>query len=200
MLNIELLLAWIGLLLYLALFFSFRFLVQRNENALLHLWLAFIFTLFLPVHLLLVRNVQSEITLVATLFGVLYILVLIVTMALQTGHLSYSLKQTERKELWDERDRWIMHGMLGDGFEPFAGVIMNVWLLLLSLAFFESGETIMGLLTALLGLFIIRNFVILLNNTRAKTRKLKWFQMNPIITNLHTLISFTILIVWLTIS
>jgi hypothetical protein len=189
---------WLGILTYLLLILAANKLLKNGESALLHLIICFAFIFFTPLPLYIGTNIHNQYFLLSTVFGYLFLIMIIITMALQVGHLSYSNKQ-QNNEIWEERDNWMIHGMLGDVFESIVNVVFHIWILLLAVGFFLVHNFVMGTIMTIFSLFIIRSLGILLNVVIKKpTRLFKVFKMNSTITTIETFIFFLILVCWMT--
>ncbi|MBO8155842.1 MAG: hypothetical protein H0Z32_05220 [Bacillaceae bacterium] len=190
---------WIGILMYISVFLFAQKLLKKGETALLHLLICFVFICWLPIPLNIYFLAQSQTFLFSVVFGYVFMIMLIITLAFQTSHLAYSNKQS-RTELWNERDAWMLKGMLGDIYENLVNVLFNIWILLLAIGFFTEKEWMMGVLMTVFGLFLIRSVFLLLHDVMAKPNSfLGIFKKNPTITNIHTFLVFFILIIRLTI-
>jgi hypothetical protein len=134
----------------------------------------------------------------SSVFGYLFLIMIITTMALQVGHLSYSNNQGN-SEKWEDRDNWMIHGMLGDIFESIVNVIFHIWILLLAIGFLIEKKYILGVLMAIFSVLIIRSLGILFNTVVKKPILfLRAFKMNPIITTLETILFFLVIVCWAT--
>ncbi|MDY7043571.1 hypothetical protein RVS70_05070 [Virgibacillus sp. M23] len=189
---------WLGILIYLFLIFTANKLEKNGETALLHLIICFVFIFFTPLPLYLSFNNHNPIFWLSSIFVYLFLIMIIITMALQVGHLSYSNKQLNNDK-WQERDNWMIHGMLGDVFESIVNVVFHIWILLLAIGFFIEDEFVMAAIMTVFSLFIIRNLFILLNVVIKKPMRLfQIFKMNSVITTLETFIFFVVLVCWMT--
>jgi hypothetical protein len=135
-----------------------------------------------------------------SLFGYTYLMMLIISMALQTGHIHYLVKQNEGKKISDEQGAYMMT-MLTHPFEAVAGVYQSIWALFLALAFWEGG----GLwLAMLMGVFSLLFFYYLFLELDASlVKRIKLFSRvkpNIYFTNLSTLIFFFSLVLYISIS
>ena len=185
---------WLGVLIYLLLILTANKLEKKGETALLHLIICFAFIFFTPLPLYLCFSNHNPIFLLSSIFGYLFLIMIIITMALQVGHLSYSNKQ-QNNEKWKDRDNWMIHGMLGDVFESVVNVVFHIWILLLAIGFFLEEKIVMGALMTIFSVFIIRSLLILLNVVIKKPIRLfKVFKMNSVITTLETFIFFLVLV------
>jgi hypothetical protein len=93
---------WLGILVYLIVLFTANQLQKNGESALLHLLICLAFIFFTPLPLYLIISNQSELFVISSVFGFLFLIMIITTMALQVGHLSYSNNQG-KSEKWEDR-------------------------------------------------------------------------------------------------
>lgn len=175
-------------------------LYKKGETALIHLLLAIIFIFFLPIPLALYFKIHSSVMLTAALFGTFFIIMLIITMAFQTGHLAYRNRQANN-DLWEDRDQWMIHGMLGDVYESISGVIFHLWHILLAVSFYTSGHHLMGTFFIIVSLIMIRSVILLGNHVlRNPSRLFKLFKPNAVFVNLESFLVFLVLVIWLIIT
>lgn len=92
MLISTLILGWFGVFLFLIILFSFRKMAANNEFAALHLIMALMYEMWLPLPITLYQLLDSELLLAGTILGLTYLLMLVITMTLQVGHISYISK------------------------------------------------------------------------------------------------------------
>ncbi|MCL1631493.1 hypothetical protein M3N64_05960 [Sporolactobacillus sp. CPB3-1] len=116
----------LGILLFLLLAFLLPILSRNNEYALIHVFLIFIFASWLPVVFSCAFFLGDWAAKIGSLFGTVALIIFIVAMALQTGHIAYvNQHEEENEDLWASRDDWMMQ-MLSDPIELFAGIFF--WL------------------------------------------------------------------------
>ncbi|MGY0692023.1 hypothetical protein ACW2QC_04420 [Virgibacillus sp. FSP13] len=85
-----------------------------------------------------------------TIFGLTYLIMLIITMGLQTGHIVHIVKQEQNKD-WEERSSWMMATLSGS-FEGLTGVFKSIWTLFLGIAFWENDNFLLASLMFLFSL------------------------------------------------
>jgi hypothetical protein len=189
---------WLGILVYLIVLFTANQLQKNGETALLHLLICLAFVFFTPLPLYLILSNHSQFFVISSVFGFLFLIMIITTMALQVGHLSYSNNQ-DKSDKWEDRDNWMIHGMLGDVFESVVNVIFHIWILLLAVGFIIEKKYVIGILMAIFSLLIIRSLGILFNVVVKKPISfLRNFKLNPIVTTLETILFFLVIVCWAT--
>ena len=125
-------LGWLGVLLYLGLALSFQKLAKLNEYALIHLIMAILYALWLPLPIALYMLLPSEPLMTGMIFGLAYLFMLIITMALQAGHIAYIMKTPSQQGEY-------MMATLSNPFEKLANLFKNIWALFLAIAFWTDG-------------------------------------------------------------
>ena len=133
----------LGIVLYIIVAAYYPWLLKKDESGALHLLLACIFAVWLPVPLIIYQILGAPSSLlIGTIFGVAGLFLFLITMLLQAGHLTYSTKQEaiSPSQLWEERDNWMLGGMLRNTFEIFAGLLEAVWIIFLTMSFLQSGS------------------------------------------------------------
>lgn len=190
----------IGILIFILILCSFQKLLANNESGFLHLLMSLMFLCWLPIPLVVYVKMKSyDFLLVGTIFGVLAIILYIVTMLLQAGHLSYSAKMQKRDvQLWENRDDWMLNGLLGGQVELMAGFLKGIWIIFLTICFYLSGQTlffILGIVYSVLTFFYLSMlFDASVNKQISFLKKLK---LNSIIINLDNASWFAILLIWI---
>lgn len=200
MLTFTIIMGWLGIIIYLTIIFTFHKMMQHNEFALLHLLMAFMYSLWLPLPLALYQQLSWDPLQIGTIFGFSFLIMLIMTMTFQTGHIVYLTKQNEDQSISHKHGNYLM-AMLTDPFEGLIGMLKSVWAIFLSIAFWMNDEFLMAGLMMLFSLLFIYYFSIVLNTTLVK--KVKLFSLvkpHPYITNIETLIFFIVLIGYLTLQ
>lgn len=97
MLISTIILGWIGIVIFLIIVFTFQKLVKNNEFALIHNLMALMYAMWFPLPLTLYQLLNSELLQVGTIFGLVYLILLVITMTLQTGHITYIVKHNGNK-------------------------------------------------------------------------------------------------------
>ncbi|MBP1971505.1 hypothetical protein J2Z83_003656 [Virgibacillus natechei] len=186
-------LGWIGVLLFLTIIFTVQKMMKNNEFAFIHILMALMYAMWLPLPLALNQLLNSEILQVGTIFGFVYLIMLVITMALQTGHITYLVKHNDDKSITDEQGNYMM-ATLSNPFESLLGVFKCIWAIFLGITFWNSGEMVMAGLMFLFSLLLFYYLVILLDKSLVKRIKLfSKVKPNPYIINLETLFFFIIL-------
>lgn len=119
---------WIGILLYIIIIFTYKMLAKNNEFAFIHILMATMNALWLPLPLSLYLLLNSEILIVGTIFGFVYLFMLVITMALQTGHITYIVKRNQNQSITEQQADYMM-ATLSNPFESLTGVFKGIWAL-----------------------------------------------------------------------
>src|SRR5690625_2029760 len=99
---------WTGILLFLAIIFTFQRMAKKNEYAFLHLLMAVMYAMWLPLPFVLYQLLNSDTLLIGTVFGSTYLILLVVTMILQTGHIAFITKHNEDGAITDMLGGYMM--------------------------------------------------------------------------------------------
>lgn len=193
-------LGWIGISLYLIVIFSVQKLMKANEFGFIHIMFVFMYAMWLPLPVVLHRLLESEVLLAGSLFGYAYLFMLIISMALQTGHMNYLVKQNEGKEISDEQGVYMM-ATLTNPFESVAGVFQSIWAIFLAIAFWEHGVLWLAIIMSAIGLLVFYYLIMALDASLVKRIKL-FSRVNPntYFTNLGNLLFFFVLVLYVTVS
>ncbi|MTI47915.1 MAG: hypothetical protein FH761_08745 [Firmicutes bacterium] len=203
MLISSLVLGSIGIIIFISILFSFNKLLNKNESGFLHLLMTFMYICWLPIPLATFILLKSySFMIVGTIFGVLSLLLLIITMVLQASHLSYSAKQNNgNPEMWNINDKWMMDGLLGSQIELLANVLKGIWIIFLTIAFWFSGQIIFGILGSIYSLITIVYLFMLINISLVNEIPfLKKVKLNFILINLETFSWYLVLLVWIIVT
>ena len=191
-------LGWIGVFIFFVIAVSFQKMSKNNEMALMHFLMAMMYALWLPLPIALNESLKSEYLQIGTIFGLAYLIMLVITMILQTGHITYIVKNNDDQSITDKQGDYIM-ATLSNPFEGFVNVLKSIWALFLAITFWNSGEMLMANFMILFTLFAFYYLFIILNTVLVT--KVKLFSMvkpNPYITNLETILFFMILMCFVT--
>lgn len=198
MLISTIILGWIGILIFLIIVFTFHKLIKNNEFAFLHILLALMYAMWFPLPLTLYQLLNSKILQVGTIFGLVYLFMLVITMTLQTGHISYIVKHNDNKLITDEHRDYMM-ATLSNPFEGIANVFKSIWALFLGITFWNSGEILMASVMFLFTLLFFYYLFIILDTSLIK--RFKFFsnaKANTFLINLETLFFFIVLMSYIT--
>ncbi|GEL77606.1 hypothetical protein [Tenuibacillus multivorans] len=191
-------LSWVGIIIYLVIFLSFQKLAKNNEFAFLHLLMVFMYALWLPLPIALNQSLDSGMLKVGTIFGLVYLIMLVISMSLQTGHISYLVKYNEDQVISEDHGKYMMT-TLSNPFEGIANVFKSVWALCLAITFWKTDETLMALLMFLFSLLMVYFLLLVLKEAIVKPANwLSKIKTNPYIVNLETFSFFVIIIMFLT--
>src|SRR5690625_829935 len=189
---------WTGILLFLAIIFTFQRMAKKNEYAFLHLLMAVMYAMWLPLPFVLYQLLNSDTLLIGTVFGSTYLILLVVTMILQTGHIAFITKHNEDGAITDMLGGYMM-ATLSNPYESLLGVFKCIWAISLGIAFWQNDEMIMASLMLLFGLLVFYYLFIMLDASLIKRVKLfAKVKPNPFIINLKTLFFFIILMSYVT--
>ncbi|WP_117161855.1 hypothetical protein [Paraliobacillus sp. X-1268] len=200
MLISTMIIGWAGILIFLIIAFTFQKMVKNNEFAFLHILMALMYAMWLPLPLALYQLLNSELLQVGTIFGLAYLLMLVITMALQTGHITFIVKQNDDMAIKDKQADYMMT-TLSNPFEGLSNVFKCIWALFLGITFWDSGEILMASLMFLYSLLLFYYLFIILDTSLIK--RVKFFSKvkpNPFIINLETLFFFIILMSYITLK
>ncbi|MET3322713.1 UNVERIFIED_ORG: hypothetical protein ABIC97_005866 [Peribacillus simplex] len=137
---------------------------------------------------------------VGTIFGLAYLLMLVITMTLQTGHITYKIKHNDDISITDKQGDYMM-ATLSNPFEGLVNVFKSIWALFLAITFWNSGEMLMASLMTLFSLLLFNYLFIMLDTSLVKRVKLfSKLKPNPYIINLETLLFFIILMSYITLN
>ena len=189
MLISTLILGWFGVFLFLIIVFSFRKLAANNEFAALHLIMAVMYAMWLPLPIALYQLLDSELLLTGTIFGLTYLLMLIITMTLQVGHISYITKHHV-----DQKQGEYMMETLSNPYEMLVNVIKSIWALFLAITFWKNDELFMAVMMTLFSLLLFYYLLLILQTSITKQIKLlSKVKPNPFLINIETLLFFILL-------
>ena len=102
MLISTMIIGWIGVLIFLIIVFTYQKMAKNKEFAFMHILMALMYTMWLPLPLALYQLLDSELLQVGTIFGLAYLIMLVITMALQTGHITFIVKHNDDKAITDK--------------------------------------------------------------------------------------------------
>lgn len=198
MLISTMILGWIGVIIFLILIFTYQMLVKSNEFAFLHLLMAIMYAMWFPLPLVLYDLLNSDVLLVGTLFGLAYLFSLVISMALQTGHIAFITKNNKDYSITDKLGEYMM-STLSNPLESLLGVFKGIWAIFLGIAFWQNDEMLMASIMLIFASFIIYYLFIMLDTSLVKRVKLfSKIKPNPYFVNLETLLFFIILMSYIT--
>lgn len=192
-------LGWIGVFLFLLIALTFNKLANHNEFGFLHILMAVMYVMWLPVPIAMTHLLNSEALQVGMIFGILYLSMMIITMAFQTGHIVHIEKELNKSTTQEERSDHMMATLSGP-FELLANILKSMWALFLSIAFWETDNFIWAIIMALFFLLIIYFLSILVDTSLLKRIKFFGrFHPNPYFFNAETLCFFLVLMSFISI-
>lgn len=198
MLISTIILGWIGILIFLIIALAFHILVKNNEFAFLHILMALMYAMWFPLPLALYQLLNSKLLQVGTIFGLVYLIMLVITMTLQTGHIAYIVKLNDNKSITDKQGDYMM-ATLSNPFEGLANVFKSIWALFLGITFWSNGELLMANIMLLFSLLIFYYLFIVLDKSLKK--RIKFFskvKTNTVLINFETLFFFIVLMSYIT--
>jgi hypothetical protein len=162
--------------------------------------MAFMYVCWLPIPIVVYQILRDyEFLIVGTIFGIVSLAILILTMVLQASHLTYSaIHYKEDAEFWNKNDNWMLNGLLGGQVELLALVLKGIWVMFITICFWLQGDVLWFSLAAVSSLFSVAYLINLLDLALVrKLRFLKLIKINSIVINLETFAWFAFLTVWL---
>ena len=90
-----LLLGWIGIILFLFLAVTFPKLAKNNEFGFIHILMAMMYAMWLPIPIALYEILHTASLKVGMIFGLVYLSMMIITISFQTGHIVHSEKVSQ---------------------------------------------------------------------------------------------------------
>jgi len=193
----------IGIILFLIIVLTYNKLLQNNESGFLHLLMALMYASWLPIPITVYRLLGDyKFLIVGTVFGVTSIVILILTMVLQAGHLTYSAnRHKEDAVLWDRNDNWMLNGLLGGQVELLANVLRGIWVIFVTICFWLRGDVLLFSFGVIFSSFVCAYVMRIIDlSLVSEIRFLKLVKLNYIIINLETFGWFLLLTVWLVAS
>jgi len=188
-----LVLGWIGILLFLILAITFPVLAKNNEFGLIHIIMAFMYAMWLPIPIMMYEILHNSILKIGMIFGLVYLSMMIMTMSLQTGHIVHSEKESQSQTISNH-----MMATLSGPFELMANILKSIWVFFLAVAFLEQQYVVMASLMGTISLLIIYFFLLLVKNSLIKPNKfLKRMVVNPYFLNLEMFCLFLSLIIFI---
>lgn len=203
MISLAIIIGSIGILLFLVILATYSKLLKNNESGFLHLLMCLMYTCWLPLPIVINFKYKAyDFLVIGTLLGTTSILLLIITMILQASHLSYSALNTNKNvELWNNRDAWMLNGLLGGQVELFAFFLKTLWYICLTYVFFINKNYIFFAIGIIYSMLIIFYFVMLIDKSLIKEISfIKKLKLNTLVINLETVSWFLIIIIWLYIN
>lgn len=189
---------WIGILIFLTIIFTFQKMIKSNEYAFLHLLMAIMYALWLPLPFVLFLMLDSDVLLVGTVFGSVYLILLVIGMVLQTGHLAFIIKHNENGAITDSQGNYMM-ATLSHPYESLMNVFKCIWAIFLGIVFLQNEEIVMAGMMFLFGLFIFYYLVIILDASLIKRIRLfAKIKPNTFLVNFETLFFFITLLIYIT--
>lgn len=191
-------LGWIGLALFIGLLCTYRTLMEHNEYALIHLWMVLMYTMWLPIPVVYDRMMNVEQYVIGAIFGTVYLLLLIIGLLLQTGHLVFTLKHQEKEKISNEIAQYMMV-TLSHPLEAFANVLRGGWAISLSVAFWQNEALIWSIVMMIWAVGTLYYIAISLDASLVKRFKiLERVKPHPLFVNIDTGLFFTVVMSYVT--
>src|SRR5699024_1545139 len=125
--------------------------------------------------------------LVGSIFGIAYLFMLVISMAFQTGHIAFIVKQNDNHAIPDKHAEYMM-ATLTNPYESLLGVFKSIWAIFLAVSFWQNGEILMAVLMLLFGMLIFYYLFMMLDVSVVKGVKLfSKLKPHPFVVNLETL-------------
>ncbi|MGE7601581.1 hypothetical protein ACQKL5_03655 [Peribacillus sp. NPDC097675] len=192
-------LGWIGILLFLFIATTFNKLAKNNEFGFLHLLMAVMYVMWLPIPIAMTHLLNNEALQVGMIFGIIYLSMMIITMALQTGHIVHIEREVNKSTTQEERSNHMMATLSGP-FELLANILKCIWALFLTIAFWENNNFLLAIIMSLFCLLIVYFLAILVDISLLKRIKFFGrFKPNPYFFNIETFCFFLILMSFISI-
>lgn len=189
--------AWLGVLIFLITIFVLPRMMKSKEYAFLHFLMATMYSLWLPIPIILCVMIDSDFLLVGTVFGSVYLIFLVIGMVLQTGHLAFIIKHNEKGAITDSHGNYMM-AILSHPYESVANVFKGIWAIFLAIAFLQNKEIVMAAIMFFFGLFIFYYLALIIDAILIKRIKFfAKFKPNTYLVNLETLSFFLVLLVYM---
>lgn len=189
-----LVLGWIGILLFVILAVTFPKLAKNNEFGFIHILMAFMYTMWLPIPITLYEILHTTSLKVGMIFGLVYLSMMIITMSLQTGHIVHSAKESQSQAISNH-----FMEILSGPFELMANIVKSIWVLFLAVAFWEQEYVMMANLMGIIGILIIYFVLLLIKESLLKPNIiLNRIVGNPYFFNIEVFCLFVSLLIFLT--
>lgn len=191
-------LGWLGIFIFLIIIISFKKLITNNEFAFIHILMALMYAMWLPLPIALNHILRSEYMQIGTIFGFLYLFMLVFTMTFQAGHITFIVKNNDKKLINNKQEEYMM-STLSKPFEGLANVFKCIWTLFLAIAFWLNDEIIMAIIMSIFSLLLIYYLIIVMDTVLMKRITLiSKLKANIYVTNIETITFFSTLMVYIT--
>ncbi|RIW32000.1 hypothetical protein D3H55_14050 [Bacillus salacetis] len=191
---------WIGIGIFLLIVFSLRSLLKNNEYGFLHMLMAVMYSMWLPLPFFLTEILTYEALRIGMIFGLLYLIMMVVTMAMQTGHIVHIAREEKTASAHEERSNHIMATLCGP-FELLANIFKCIWAFFLVLAFWDNDMKMFAGVMLIFVMFIFYFLILLVNNSLNKPLKLfEKVVSNPYVFNIETICFFLTIIIYITVQ
>ncbi|WP_051641018.1 hypothetical protein [Bacillus sp. MB2021] len=189
-----LVLGWIGIVLFVILAVKFPKLAKNNEFGFIHILMAFMYAMWLPIPITLYEILHTDSLKMGMIFGTVYLSMMIMTMSLQTGHIVHSEKVSQPQAISNH-----LMATLSGPFELMANILKSIWVIFLAVAFWKQQYVMMANLMGIIGILIIYFVLLLIKESLLKPNKiLNRIAGNPYFFNIEVFFLFVSLLIFLT--
>lgn len=185
--------ALIGLLIFFFIVVNLKKLLQKNESGFIHLLYALMISCYIPMPFATyIKLNQYDFLLVGAIIGTVSLIIMLVTMMFQCGHLSYSGNhENENLELWKNRDAWMLNGILGGVVEIMSGFLRGLWMIFLTIALFLDRQIFVGIVAIVFSMFTFTYLIMSIDMALVnKIPILSKIKLNSIVINLEMVLCF----------
>ncbi|WHI54369.1 hypothetical protein [Mammaliicoccus lentus] len=179
----------IGLILYLMLFATYKFLLEKKKYTTIHFTFVLIFLSFSQVPIMYYEKLNSTLNTAALTIGLVFIFLISFSMFIQV--ICNILSNTQ---LVSEKYIEKIFKIASDPIEMIANIFKVIWLLLLGITVIQNANILLGILILISSLFIFYYVSILAYYI---TKHKMGFKPNVFTINIETFISFIILYIGL---
>ena len=191
-------LGWLGIFIFLIIIISFKKLITNNEFAFIHILMALMYAMWLPLPIALNHILSSGYIQIGTIFGFLYLFMLVLTMTFQAGHITFIVKNNDKKLINNKQEEYMM-STLSNPFEGLANVFKCIWAMFLAIAFWLNDEIMMAIIMSIFSLLLIYYLIIVMDTVLMKhITLLSKLKANIYVTNIETITFFSTLMVYIT--
>lgn len=195
----SMIMGWVGISIFVLIASTFRKLIKDNEYAFLHVLMTFMYVMWLPLPLTFYRLLNTDLLLVGTIFGLIYLVMIVIAMALQAGHISYIVKHNDHQI--SEMHGDYMMAVISNPMEGLANIFKCIWAWFLGVSFWKNDEMMMAAIMFLFSLFFFYYLLIVLEQSVVKQMKgITNVKPNQTFVNLETFVFFLALVGYITIK
>jgi len=187
---------YMGILIFMIIVLFFKKLNDNKEYGFIHLLMAFMYVMWLPIPIALYKIINNPLLIIGTIFGFTYLVMMVITMIIQTGHLVYVVKQ-ENREIWQKQTD-LMFATFGGPYEVFANILRGIWAVFLAIYFWENFNVTMAILMTIYGALAVYYLLLVIKISMVEHYNIfNRIKSNSIFFNIETLVFFIILIIYM---